>query len=58
MIGKALLSKDNDLAEQPAQPVNISACGMAFYAPEPVTKGSILELRLLLMPSFTGIVPW
>lgn len=56
IIGKALLSKESDLVEHPAQPVNLSASGMAFYAPEPVTKGSILELRLLLMPSFTGIV--
>ena len=56
IIGKALLAKESDLVEHPAQPVNLSASGMAFYAPEPVTKGSILELRLLLMPSFTGIV--
>jgi c-di-GMP-binding flagellar brake protein YcgR len=56
IIGRALLSKDNELAEHPAQPVNISASGMAFYSPSPVEKGAILELRLLLVPSFTGIV--
>jgi hypothetical protein len=56
IIGKALLSNDNDLSEQPAQPVNLSASGMAFYSPEPVAVGSFLELRLLLMPSFAGIM--
>jgi c-di-GMP-binding flagellar brake protein YcgR len=56
IIGRALLSKDNELAEHPAQPVNLSASGMAFYSPNPVEKGAILELRLLLVPSFTGIV--
>ncbi len=56
ILGRALLTKDNALAEQPAQPVNLSASGMAFYSSEPVDAGSFLELRLLLIPSFTGIV--
>lgn len=56
ILGRALLSKENDLVEQPAQPVNLSASGLAFYSSEPVEKGSLLELRLLMMPSFTGII--
>jgi c-di-GMP-binding flagellar brake protein YcgR len=56
ILGRALLSKDSDLVEQPAQPVNLSASGMAFYSSEPLEKGALLELRLLLMPSFTGII--
>jgi hypothetical protein len=56
ILGRALLSNENDLMEKPAQPVNLSASGMAFYSSEPLEKGALLELRLLLMPSFTGII--
>ena len=56
ILGRALLSYDNDMVEQPAQPVNLSASGLAFYSSEPVTRGALLELRLLLVPSFTGII--
>ncbi len=56
ILGRALLSKDNELTDQPAQPVNLSASGMAFYSPEPVDDDSFLELRMLLIPSFTGII--
>ncbi len=56
ILGRALLSNSNDLVEQPAQPVNLSASGLAFYSAEPVGNGMLLELRLLLIPSFTGII--
>jgi c-di-GMP-binding flagellar brake protein YcgR len=56
ILGRALLSKDNELVEKDAQPVNLSASGMGFYTSEPVADGSILELRLILMPSFTGVL--
>ena len=56
ILGRALLSSDNELTQQPAQPVNLSASGLAFYTFKPIDAGTILELRLLLMPSFTGII--
>lgn len=56
ILGRALLATANDIAEQPAQPVNLSASGMAFYTAKPIEHGVVLELRLLLMPSFTGII--
>ncbi len=56
ILGRALLANDNELTEQPAQPVNLSASGMAFYTSEQVEAGVILELKLLLQPSFTGII--
>ncbi len=56
IIGRSLLSCESDLTEQPAQPVNLSASGLAFYTSGSVEVGVILELRLLLMPSFTGII--
>lgn len=56
ILGRALLATANDITEQPAQPVNLSASGMAFYTAKPIEHGVVLELRLLLMPSFTGII--
>jgi PilZ domain len=56
ILGRALISTDNYLTDQSAQPVNLSASGMAFYTSKPLDTGIMLELRLLLMPSFTGII--
>ncbi len=56
ILGRAILSSDNELVEQPAQAVNLSASGMAFYTSKSIDAGTILEMRLLLMPSFTGII--
>jgi len=57
VLGRALLSADTELTEKPAQPVNLSASGLAFYSEEPIEPGLVLELRLLL-PSFTGIITY
>jgi hypothetical protein len=58
LMARALLSAGNELVETPAQPVNLSASGMAFNAAEAVPEGTLLELRLLLLPSFTGILTY
>ncbi len=56
LLGRAFLAQNTDLVDQPATPVNLSASGMAFFTPERLDVGSILELKLLLMPSHTGIL--
>jgi hypothetical protein len=56
ILGRALLSSDNGLTVQPAQPVNLSASGLAFYTSEQLGSGVLLELKLLLQPSYTGII--
>ncbi|MES9858410.1 MAG: PilZ domain-containing protein [Sedimenticola sp.] len=58
VLGRAFLMQDSDIADQPAYAVNLSATGMAFHAAEPLDRGVMLELRLLLMPSFTGILTY
>ena len=58
LLGRALLAQTSDLSEQPAQAVNISASGMSFSATNPLEVGSILELKLLLLPSFTGVLTY
>lgn len=37
------------------QKVNLGAGGMSFISPSPIMSGSILELRLVLLPEHTGI---
>ncbi len=56
LLGRAFLSRYYDLADQPVQPVNISASGISFTAPEKFEPGTFIELQLLLQPSFTGIL--
>jgi len=55
MLGKAFLTWTNEMADQPASAVNLSASGMAFNAPEPTEIGTLLELKILL-PFFTGLI--
>jgi hypothetical protein len=56
LLGQALLAEENDLTTQPRVPVNLSAGGMALDSVEPVQEGTNLEVKLLLLPSYTGIV--
>lgn len=49
----AQLHMDSDLVQRIAhkvQEVNISACGMAFVADEPLAPGTVLGLDILLLP--------
>ncbi|MCB1850845.1 MAG: PilZ domain-containing protein [Gammaproteobacteria bacterium] len=55
LLGKAFLTWTNEMADQPASAVNLSAGGMAFNAPEATEPGSLLELKILL-PYFTGLI--
>ena len=56
LLGRAFLSRYFDLADQPERFVNISASGISFNAAERVAPGTFIELKLLLQPSFTGIL--
>jgi c-di-GMP-binding flagellar brake protein YcgR len=58
VIGRALLDLDSDVSHRQAQSVNLSATGIAFHAREGPEMGSILELKLLLLPSYTGILTY
>lgn len=56
VLGRALTVEDNELVEQPAHPVNLSAGGMAVLVNECYQPGQVLEIRMLLYPSFTGVL--
>ncbi|RMG37503.1 MAG: PilZ domain-containing protein [Gammaproteobacteria bacterium] len=56
VLGRVLTADHNELAQQPAHPVNLSAGGMAALVNECYDPGQVLEIRLLLFPSFTGVL--
>lgn len=56
LLGRAFLSRYYDLADQPTQPVNISASGISFNGEKSFKPGTFIELKLLLQPSYTGIL--
>ncbi|HHZ87944.1 MAG TPA: PilZ domain-containing protein [Chromatiaceae bacterium] len=58
MLARAFLAQEQDLSEQPAHEVNLSGTGMAFRAANELEFGAMVELKLVLFPSFTGILTY
>lgn len=58
ILAQAVVSQETALLTQHGQPVNLSAGGMSLDVVEPVTPGQMLELKMLLLPSFTGLVTY
>lgn len=58
LVGKAFMAEDVSVGENKAAPVNISASGIAFDTEEPLKEGINVELKMLLMPTFTGILTY
>ncbi len=56
ILGRAFIASESELAEQPAHPVNLSAGGMAALVDECYETGQVVEIRMLLFPSFTGVL--
>lgn len=56
ILGRAFLAQTTELFVQPAQEVNLSATGISFNVDDPVAAGTVLELKILLMPTYTGIL--
>ncbi|WP_435686536.1 hypothetical protein [Sedimenticola selenatireducens] len=56
ILGRALMAQTTELLKQPAQAVNLSATGISFQVTEFIQPGSTLELKLLLTPSYAGIL--
>ncbi len=58
LISKAVLLKEEGVAELPASKVNISASGISFFADLEVKAGSLLEVKMILPPALTGLVTY
>ncbi len=58
VLARAFVADESDLARQPAEPVNLSAGGLAIQVAECLAPGTPLEVRLLLLPSMAGILTY
>jgi len=56
VIGRAFIAQEPDLVAEVAVPVNLSAGGMCAGVEEHYEPGTELEIRMLLFPSFTGLM--
>jgi len=55
MLAEVLFRNSHDVEELPSHEVSLSAGGISFHVQKPVEPGSILQLRMLLLPSGIGI---
>jgi hypothetical protein len=58
LLARAFLTEEVAMVDKPARPVNLSAGGMSVESRKPMQVGTLLEVRLLLLPSFTGIMTY
>lgn len=58
LLAQALVAQDVSLLTQSGVPVNLSAGGLGLDVSEPIEAGTMLELKMLLLPSFTGLVTY
>ncbi len=56
ILGRVLMAQTTELLNQPAQTVNLSGTGISFQVEEFIPPGSFLELKLILTPSYAGIL--
>jgi len=56
LLGQSFLAQEKDLLDQPSSPVNLSAGGLAMDVADPLTVGDRVKVKLLLLPSYTGVL--
>jgi hypothetical protein len=56
VIGRAFIAQESEVVGEHAVPVNLSAGGMCVGTQEHFEPGDSLEIRMLLFPSFTGLM--
>lgn len=55
LIAQAFLAEEVDLLNQPSRAISLSASGMAVHSRDSFNPGQALEIKMLLLPSYTGI---
>lgn len=58
LVARAFLLQEINVYEEPTCRVNLSAGGIGFYAETPLPVGAALEIELILIPSYTGILSY
>ena len=56
VIGRAFIAQEPEVMAEKAVPVNLSAGGMCAGVDERYAAGEAVEIRMLLFPSFTGLM--
>jgi hypothetical protein len=56
VLGRALIASESELIVEEAHPVNLSAGGMGMLVGEEYQAGQSVEIKMLLFPSFTGVL--
>ncbi len=56
VLGQAMLAQASGHSNQSVQAVNLSGSGLSFECDEVLIPGDTLELKLLLLPTFTGLL--
>ncbi|MBW9256291.1 MAG: PilZ domain-containing protein [Candidatus Thiodiazotropha sp. (ex. Lucinisca nassula)] len=58
LLGRSFLTEARELLDRPSQQVNLSAGGLAMDITEEVQVGSKVEVKMLLLPSFSGLLAY
>lgn len=58
LLGQSYLADSSELLGQLPLSVNLSAGGLAMGVAEPLVMGDRVEIKLLLLPSYTGVVAY
>jgi hypothetical protein len=58
ILGRAFLTQESDLVSDQARPVNLSAGGFSLDYGEALPIGQAVEIRMLLFPSFIGLLSY
>jgi len=58
LVARAFLLQEINVEEEPICRVNLSAGGIGFYEENPLAPGTTLEMELILLPSYVGILAY
>ncbi len=58
LLGQAFLSEEGELLGEPSRDVNLSAGGLAMDVAEALAVGDRVEIKLLLLPAYSGVLAY
>jgi hypothetical protein len=58
LLGQSFLSEEKELIGEPSRSVNLSAGGLAMDVAETMAIGDLVQIKLLLLPSYTGVLAY
>ena len=58
LVARAFLLQEINVQDEPICRVNLSAGGIGFYEENPLAAGTTLEMELILLPSYVGILAY